>query len=228
MKTILFDLDDTIFDFKASERVAILRTMEQMGIEPSQELPGLYSQINDHLWKLLEKGEITREQLLPRRFEQLFAQLGIDRSGQVAQGFYEQNLSQQAHLVDGALETLQSLAGEYELYLVTNGTASVQERRIAIAGLGSFFRQVFISQRLGYPKPQRAFFERCFAAIPGFEREQTVIVGDSLSSDMLGGINAGIATCWFNPGGLPRPEGMPIDRECRALPELPGILRQME
>lgn len=224
MKTILLDLDDTILDFHRSEAEAIALTLRQLNLEPTTALIERYSEINDGLWKQLERGEVTREVLLCRRFEQLFAECGITaHSGTEAQRIYEYQLSQQVHFVDGAQALLDRLAGEYNLYIVSNGTAVVQDSRIHKAGLERYFKKIFISQRIGYNKPHPAFFQHCFAQIPDMNPAQTVIVGDSLSSDIAGGIAAGIHTCWFNPLEKPRPAEMRIDYEIRRLAQLPAI-----
>ncbi len=227
MRTILFDLDDTILDFKKSEAVAISETLRQLSLEPTPRLTARYSEINDSLWKQLERGEITRERLLVRRFTLLFAEQGISgHTGEQAQHIYEYQLSQQCYFIPGAIDLLSRLYRDYGLYLVSNGTAMVQDNRIRLAGLERYFKEIFISQRIGYNKPHLEFFRYCFQKIPDFDPEQTVIVGDSLSSDIEGGNRAGIRTCWYNPQGKSCPENYRVDWEIRTLPELSLLLEQ--
>ena len=140
---------------------------------------------------------------------------------------YEDNLSQGHEFFPGAEETLRSLYGKYPMYIVSNGTKRVQDGRLDSAGIRKYFDGIFISQDLGADKPDPLFFERCFAQIPNFDREKTMIVGDSLSSDILGGKNAGIRTCWVNVRGLPMPENDPPDHIIHSLSQLEALLETL-
>lgn len=195
IKTILFDLDDTILDFHKAEAIALRKAFEEMHLEPTDEVISRYSEINMWHWEQLEKGILTREQVLTQRFEVLFAEFGLKCSGYEMQKAYERLLAIGHYFMPGAPEILEELYPDYTLYMVTNGTASVQEGRMASAGIAHYFKDIFISQRVGYDKPQLAYFEHCFKQIPDFSKEETIIIGDSLTSDMQGGINAGIHTC---------------------------------
>lgn len=167
MNTVLFDLDDTLLDFKSSEKTAIIETFSQLGIQPTPERLARYSEINEKMWKSLELGEICRADLLVQRFEILFAEHGITEiKGEDAQKIYEHQLSQQIPFVPGARELLDQLVPRYALYLVSNGTAVVQDSRIRLAGLTPYFQEVFISQRVGYDKPHPAFFHIVFRIFP--------------------------------------------------------------
>ena len=224
LTTILFDLDDTILDFHRCEAVALSETLSSMGIEPTPAVLRRYSVINDAHWKALERGELRREQVLTGRFHVLFRELGVEADIFEAQARYEDLLSRQHFFLPGARELLDTLQGRYELDLISNGTAVVQDRRLAESGLIPCFKHIFISQRLGCDKPSPAFFDACFAAMPGKQRQECVVVGDSLTSDILGGINAGIRTIWYNPRHLAPSGGIVPDYECHALPELPTLL----
>lgn len=230
--TVLFDLDNTILDFSKAERAALTKTLEQLGISPTEEICARYSVLNQAQWKLLEKGVITRREVKLRRFRLLFEELGADVSAEQAAAVYESLLGIGHYFMEGAEELLETLHGRYRLYLVTNGTASVQRGRLKSADLGKYFEDIFISEEVGFDKPDIRYFESCFSRIPGFSRESSVIVGDSLSSDIQGGINAEIRTVWFNPGGISLEEAgggeeLRPDREIRKLSELPGILSIM-
>lgn len=224
MKFVFLDVDDTLLDFGKAEAAAIKKTFEHIGITASDELIVRYSEINAAQWRRLEKGEISREQVLVERFNILFDELGMRIPGEMVQKTYEYLLGIGHWFVDGAPELLEALYGKYKLYIVSNGTANVQDRRLRSAGIGKYFDGIFISECIGFNKPSREFFDTCFAAIKGFEPDKAIIVGDTLSSDILGGINAGIKTCWFNPGGLPRDPHIPADYEIRSLAELPKLL----
>lgn len=227
MKFVLMDCDDTLLDFHKAEALALRRALTEMGVEPTEAVVARYSAINQSMWELLEQKKITRAELLVRRFEILYQELGIEKSSQETQNFYLKFLSQGHFFMPGALELLEEIWEKYDLYMVSNGTAVVQEGRLKSAGISRYFKGIFISENIGVNKPQKEFFDRCFAMIPDFDPEQAIIVGDSLSSDIRGGNNAGIKTCWFNPKGKPRQEGIRVDYEISDLAELPGLLEKL-
>ncbi len=227
IRAILFDLDDTLLDFHRAEAEAVAEALRRMEVEPTPEAVALYSRINAQHWVLLEQGKLTREQVLVGRFRELYAQLGLVRSAETTMEIYEKRLAVGHYFVPGAPELLDQLVQSYALYLVSNGTAVVQDGRIASAGIARYFRDIFISQRMGADKPSPVFFDRCFARMPGISRRETVIVGDSLTSDMQGGRNAGICTCWFNPLGKPYSPDLPVDYQIHRLDQLPALLRQI-
>ena len=226
-KKILFDLDDTILDFHTAERNSIRQTFTEFGIPVSETVLRRYSEINLACWQRLELGEMTREEVLVGRFETLFREMAVDLPAESVQARYEALLESGHYFVPGAPELLEELFPVYDLYLVSNGNLITQESRLKSAGISPYFKDIFISEKIGVNKPARAFFEACFAAIPGFRREDAVIVGDSLSSDIRGGINAGVATCWFNPSRLPAAGDIRPDYEFHALGELPGLLEEI-
>ena len=205
IKTVFLDLDDTILDFQKSERIAIRKTFEIMDVPHSSEVIERYIEINVGLWQALERGELTREGVLHGRFERLYGELGITRSAKESQLLYQSLLAKEYDFLPGGKELLLALkeSGKYRLYMATNGIPEVQEPRIEASGVGEFFDGVFISERIGYSKPDKRFFDACFKEIEGFKKEEAIIVGDSLSSDIKGGINAGILTCHFNPKDKP-------------------------
>lgn len=226
-KFLLLDLDDTIFDFHKHEKVAIGNTLSGAGIDPTEENCMLYSQINDAYWKRLERGEVTRQQVLVGRFEELFSTLGVSGDAEKTARAYMENLSQGHYFLPGAEDALIQLHKKYRLFLVSNGTASVQESRLQSAGIEKYFEAVFISQNIGVNKPAKGFFDYCFEKIPGFEASQAIIVGDSLTSDILGGKNAGIATCWVNPKGKSPREDVCPDYQIPSLVQLPALLESL-
>jgi len=225
--TVLLDIDDTLLDFHKAEALALAKALREMQVDPAPETIARYSQINKQQWELLEEGLLTRKQVLLRRFEILFQELGLVRSAEKTRDLYERNLSIGHYFMPGAEKLLDDLCGSYALYIVSNGTGSVQAGRIASAGIGRYFEKIFISEEIGYEKPTAAFFERCFAQIPGFDRERALIVGDSLSSDIRGGINAGIMTCWYNPGNKAPRQDITPDFIIHDLAELPGMLAEL-
>ena len=226
MEFLFLDLDDTILDFHKAEYIAIGRTFEAMGLTPTDEVRSLYSAINKRHWQMLERGELTREQVLVQRFEVLFRELGLEVDGVKCARTYEKFLGMGHYFLPGAEEAVRELSENYRLFLASNGTASVQAGRMTSAGLYPYFEQVFVSQEIGFNKPSKDYFDACFARIPGFDREKCMMVGDSLTSDILGGINAGVRTCWVNPSHKDCGEIRP-DYEIEALAELPRLLEEL-
>lgn len=228
IKTVFFDLDDTLLDFARAEREALTRAFCRFAIDPAPEVLDRYHELNRQQWELLEEGKLTRPQVLLRRFDLLFAELGVDRSSRQVCDAYETFLAQGHWFIPGALELLKTLSPRYELYLASNGAAAVQRSRLESAGILPYFKGAFISEEVGFDKPSPAFFSACFAAIPGFSRETALMVGDSLTSDIRGGLNAGIRTCWFAPhGAAPRPDIVP-DYRITALEQLTELLAEID
>ena len=223
---LFLDLDDTILDFKMAERVAIGKTISQFGVEPTEEIRELYHEINKWHWEQLELGNLTRQQVLENRFGVLFEKLGRTVDAAACARAYGENLSQGHWFLPGAEEAVDALSKKYRLFLASNGTASVQKGRMTSANLYRFFETVFVSQEIGHNKPSREYFDACFARIPGFDPEKAMIVGDSLTSDIKGGINAGIKTVWVNPEhkdcGSIRP-----DYQIEALSQLEALLESL-
>ncbi len=223
---LFLDIDDTILDFGATERKSIARLLETLGVTPTEEIIHRYHVINLEHWKRLERGEITREQI-SNRFDVLFGELGMTVPTARCEALYRQFLSEGTDAIPGALETVALLRQKYRLFAASNGTASVQAGRLRSTGLGAYFEQVFVSEEIGANKPNPEFFRRAVAKIPGFDPEKALMVGDSLTSDILGGIRAGIRTCWINPKHRPAREDIQPDFEIENLIQLPTLLEKL-
>lgn len=222
---LFLDLDDTILDFQKAERLALAKTLESFGLPPTDTVLARYHQINREHWERLERKELTRQQVLVGRFAALFAEMGLSAQAEQVARAYEENLSQGHYFLPGAEEALRSLRKKYKLYLASNGTARVQAGRLKSAGIIPYFQEIFVSEEMGYNKPDPAYFDACFARIPGFRKDRAMMVGDSLTSDILGGIQAGIATCWVNPHrktGSIRP-----DYEIESIVQLEALLKNL-
>ena len=225
---LFLDLDDTILDFQKAEHVALSKTLKEFGLEPTERVLKRYNLINKAHWEALERKELTREQVLVGRFQVLFEEMGITvEPVQVARS-YEHNLSIGHWFLPGAEEAVERLSKKYKLYLASNGTAKVQAGRLASANISRFFEEVFVSQEIGANKPSPEYFERCFARIPGLDKSKTIMVGDSLTSDILGGQNAGIATCWVNPHHKQGREDIRVDYEIESLSQLEDLLESLK
>ena len=223
---LLLDLDDTILDFKKAERIAIAKTIGDFGVEPTDEVLHRYHVINLDHWKMLERGELNREQLGVRRFEVLFKELGIEADAQACENYYSQFLSEGDDILPGADLALESLSKKYRLFAATNSSVAVQVGRLDKTGLGKYFEQVFISEEIGVNKPDTNFFLTAFSRIPGFDKEKAVMIGDSLSSDIQGGKNAGITTVWINHR---KADGSRVgpDHEIESLTQLEELLERI-
>lgn len=224
---LFLDLDDTILDFHKAERIAIGKTIRDFGVEPTEEVLSRYHVINKWHWEQMELGKMTRKEVVENRFEMLFEEQGVTADKAACARAYEQNLSQGHWFLPGAEETVDLLSKRYRLFLASNGTASVQKGRMTSANLYRFFEKVFVSQEIGHNKPSLDYFQACFDQIPGFDREKAMMVGDSLSSDIKGGIQAGIRTCWVNPEHNVAPEALRPDYEIEALHQLPALLENL-
>ena len=223
---LFLDLDDTILDFHKAERIALSKTIRDFGVEPTEEVLHRYHLINKWHGEQLELGKLTRAEVLENRFKVLFQELGREVDATACARAYERNLSVGHYFLPGAEEAVEALSKKYRLFLASNGTASVQKGRMTSANLYRFFEKVFVSQEIGYNKPSEAYFDTCFAQIPGFDRAKAIMVGDSLSSDIKGGINAGIATVWVNPEHKDCGNVKP-DYEIESLSQLEALLETL-
>ena len=227
IKDIFLDLDDTILDFHMAESVALRKTLTHFGLTPTDAMVARYSEINDAQWKLLEIGELTRDEVKLRRFALFFAEYGVKVEPQDARIYYENSLGVGHYFMSGAEAMLRSFSPQDRLYIVSNGTTAVQNGRIESAGIAPLFRRIFLSEEIGYVKPQKEFFEHCFAEIPDFDRSEAIILGDSLTSDILGGIRAEIRTCWYNPKGADVRADIKPDFEITSLDEFLPLIRKL-
>lgn len=228
IETLLWDIDGTLLSFLEAERAAIKTCFEIFGLgQCTDEMIGRYSKINAGYWKRLELGELTKAQVLRGRFEEFFALEGIafDRIDDF-NAEYQLRLGDTVCYNDDSLELVRRLKGRVRQYAVTNGTAVAQARKLSRSGLGELFDGVFISDEVGYEKPSAAFFDHVFAAIEPCARGGVMIVGDSLTSDIKGGNNAGILTCWYNPKGLENTAGVRVDYEIDDLREVERFLEK--
>ena len=229
IRYLFLDLDNTILDFSKAEAVAIRKTMREYGLAPTDELAARYSAINDWHWKALERGELTKPQVVTRRFAVFFSEQGIDVDADAVAKTYETYLSQGHWFLPVAEEAVkEKLFGKYRLFLASNGTPVVQQGRMTSADLYPYFEQSFISEEIGYNKPAKEYFEIAFSRIPGFRKEACIMVGDSLTGDIQGGKNAGLRTVWVNPHHKIAPDHLKPDYEIEYLADLPKLLEELE
>jgi 2-haloacid dehalogenase len=221
---LLFDADGTLFDYDTAEAAALTATWDSLGREPPAGLVGSYRRINADLWQLYEAGGISQPALQVERFVRLTADLGEAVDPSRLSSSYLGHLAQQTCLLDGVDELLEWAAGRYRLALITNGIPEVQRPRIQRSGFDRVFPVVVISGEEGVAKPSPEIFDIALRRMDGPAREEILLIGDSLSSDIRGGVDYGIDTCWFNPDGSELGDGPEPRYEIRRLSELRGIV----
>ena len=224
---VFLDIDNTVLDFSTAEEKALKRVFLENGIPADDAVIAHFRRINDDCWQQLENGSMTREQVLYGRFEKLFREKGFTDSDPVSvQDCYEDYLTERHYFMPGAEAMLESLHRRYRLFGASNGNAVTQAKRIASANLNQWFEAFFISGMIGAEKPSKAFFNACFQQIQGFERKFAVMVGDSLTSDIRGGIQAGIPTVWFNYRNTELSSDIRPNYIIYTLSELPAVLEK--
>lgn len=207
--TILWDLDGTLLDFKLSERYALGECLKTHGIAMTEEMLALYSGINERYWERLERGEVEKKELLPGRFREFFRQTGIRGiDPDEMQKQYEKELGVKVYYIENSYEIVTELKEMgVRQHIVTNGILKTQQIKMERSGFDKLMDKVFISDVIGYEKPRKEFFEAAFRELPDFKRENALLVGDSLTSDMRGAGNAGVDACFYNPRKKPLSAG---------------------
>lgn len=225
-KYILWDIDGTVLNFLASEAYAIRFLFKKYNIgECSDVMIKLYSKINSKYWQKLEKGELTKQEILVMRFREFFEKISVDTS--IAESFnkeYQLTLGDHIEFVDNAKEILLSQNGKYTIAAVTNGTKAAQEKKLRLSGLDKIFDEIFISENIGAEKPNKEFFDYVFKTLGITNKKEVLLIGDSLTSDMKGGYLFGIDTCWFNPTHAPNSSGILVTYEIDDLGKIEEIV----
>ena len=226
---ILFDADNTLLDFDAAESKALADTLRNYGIEPDAETVQTYRTINGELWRQLEKGQIRRDKLMAERFTRFLKAVNAAGSGAEMNQYYLDQLSTHPDLAaPNVLDVMKELAEVATLAVVTNGFDRVQSRRVAESGLKEFVEEVFVSEKLDSEKPNRRIFDAALRALGVENREHVLVVGDGLSSDIQGGVNAGLDTCWYNPSHAENPGKVVPTYEIADLKELYPLVMEQE
>lgn len=226
-KYLLWDVDGTVLDFLASEAYAIRTLFKKFGLgECSDEMIEMYSAINVKYWQKLERNELSKAEILVERFREFFGEIGVDKS--VSEEFnkeYQITLGDHIEFVDNAEEVLLSQKGKYILAAVTNGTKVAQEKKLRLSGLTDVFDAIFISENIGVEKPNKEYFDYVFEKLGVTDKSEVLLIGDSLTSDMRGGVIAGIDTCWFNPAHKSNTADIPVTHEIDNLAKVNDIVR---
>lgn len=224
-KFLLFDADNTVFDFTAGSKIAFHLAMAACGLAGGEETFAIYEKINLAHWKAFERGEITKEAIYSGRLQALSQALGVTIDIDRFDSVYKKVLGEQALLIPCADAVIHRLhAAGFRLFIITNGDTAVQKARFARSPLTPLFEQIFISDAIGVAKPEAGFFTAVMNAIDGFEKERTLVIGDSPSSDIKGAMNAGLDAVYFDPAMKPLPPGIEARYTIRALPDLLDLL----
>lgn len=222
---ILFDADGTLYDYDNAELRAFKNTMQNFGIDRDIDLLHTsYKEINYAIWRDFEEHKIAAGELREERFRRFLAKEELLHDCKKMSETYIDHLSKSTALLDGAIEIIDYVGSKYSVSLITNGLADVQYSRIRNSEFKDSFEHIFISEEIGFPKPMKEIFEHVFKTLGYPEKEEVLIVGDSFRSDIVGGKNYGIPTCWFNPKRLVNENGFEPDYEIEKLQELRAIL----
>lgn len=230
IKTILWDIDGTVLDFLYAERKSLRECFDHFGLgECTDEMIDTYSNINNKYWEMLEREELTKSEVLVNRYVEFLDVYGIN--GVKAEDInerYENGLPNYIQFIGDAFDVIKKLSREYKQYAVTNGALSVQTRKLRESGLNDYLDGAFISDAVGYEKPSMKFFDTVLNNIEPCEKDEILIIGDSLTSDMQGGNNAGIKCCWFNPSHKELSKPLKIDHQIDNVNQIFDVLSQIK
>lgn len=200
IKTVLLDIDNTLLNFDECSREAMKRAFDVFGIKYSQSIFDAFLEVNFQLWRGIEKQEITKAQLHQRRWNTVFAKAGITGvDGEEVEKVFHTHIAELAIPVDGAKDLLEYLSSKYTVCLASNASYAQQVHRLKLAGLFGYADKLFTSELIGYPKPERKFFDACFSELDGVSPSQTVMIGDAIAADIVGAKSYGMLTCWYSP-----------------------------
>lgn len=224
IQTVFLDIDNTLLDFNECANVSAGKAFRDLNLDYHDGVFPVFTEENDKLWLKIEKGTITREELHKLRWCNIFERLQMDADGILMEKLFLHYIEESPVLMSGALELLTYLFPKYTVCLASNASEKRQTKRLAQTPIPPLVHHIFLSETMGTPKPEKGFFDACFARLPEASPETSIIIGDSLSADIAGGINAGLKTCWFNPHHLPAPNDYTIDYIVHSLEEIQTIL----
>lgn len=224
VKVILIDIDNTLLDFNKGSRASMIKCFEKFGLDFHEEMFPEFIRINDGLWRRIEKGNLTKDELHKIRWGLVFESLGIDFDGERFEKEFLETLKTSAVPVDGAFEILEYLSGKYMICAASNAPYAQQIARLTNVGMIKYFDKLFISEKVGCAKPSAGFFDACFSELRGITPKEAVMIGDSLTADIGGAADYGIPTVWFNYGGSDIPKGLTGTVVVNSLCELRDVL----
>ena len=199
IKLVLMDVDNTLLDFEKCAKQSIKDGFFEVGISFRDEMFDVFTEINNDLWHRVEKKELTKDELFKIRWKLIFEALNIDFDGPTFEKIFFSNLSQSIEQVDGATDILRYLSEKYTVCVASNARYDQQENRLQKSGMREYIDKIFVSEKIGFEKPDKAFFDVCFKHYPDIKKDEIIMIGDSLTADIAGGVACNIKTCWFNP-----------------------------
>ncbi len=224
-KILLFDLDDTLLDFRTTEKETLKKLFYALGYLFTEEIEREFNKINTHLWKEYIDGKIEIQEAFYKRFKILFKKIGIEKNERIVEKIHKKIFVSENHIIEGAFEVCEKLSKKYDMYVTSNGLKNLQEERLIKSGLSRFFKKIYTSDELGATKPATRFFEKILKELHVIDTKEILLIGDSLSSDIVGGKNAKIDTCWFNPRKTKNNLQVNPNYEIQNLKELLNILK---
>ena len=224
IKAVLIDIDDTLLDFRKSANTAIRLCFEKYGLLFTPHVIDTFHRINDELWRKIERKEITKQEMYGLRWTSVFEALGIDCDGNEMEPFFRSTLSGIAEPVDNAYELLEYLYKKYPLYAASNSSFEHQRKRMTQSDMLKYFQKMFVSETVGALKPAKEFFDFCFNEMGNPTPNEVVIIGDSLTSDISGGVSYGLKTIWYNPVNKELPPNLSPTYTVNDLREIKEIL----
>ncbi len=225
--TLLFDADDTLLDFHKDEKQALVKALTHFGVPVTEENIKIYSEINQGMWRQLERGELTKPELKRTRFKKFFDAIGFvcDEEPLTVNEYYLSLLGEGGNTLEGAVETVRKLKEEgFDLYIITNGVAQTQAKRLTRSDLLPYFTEVFVSETIGYQKPRKEYFDAVLNSIKEKDKEKILVIGDSLTSDIQGAMNASLPCCWLNRYGKELPDNYVVDFVIDDVREVVGVV----
>lgn len=224
IKAVLIDIDDTLLDFSESAKKAIEVSFGICGLEYNEHVASTFHEINDGLWKKIERKELTKQEMYGLRWNTILKALGIEYDGSKMEPLFRSTLSSIAQPVKNAYELLEYLYKKYPLYAATNSSYDHQKNRLVQADMLKYFKNLFVSEAMGALKPAKEYFDKCFMQMGDCTPSEVVLIGDSLTADITGGINYGLKTIWFNPKKEECPKNVRPDHIVSSLLEIKNII----
>lgn len=224
IKVVLIDVDNTLLDFNECARQSMKKSFRMCELPYDEDKYAVFMKINDHLWEEVERRTLTKEELLKIRWKLIFKELDISEDGPTFEKIFHSFIAESHCLVKGARELLEYISNKYRVFFATNGFTLSQKNRIELAGLRSFAEDIFVSESIGCNKPERGFFDYCFAKIGDVAKDEVIMIGDSLTADIEGAASYGISTCWYNYDGITPDIAVKPDFTVNRLEEIKFIL----
>lgn len=228
-KNLLFDADRTLIDYEKDMPLAFRYMYEQSGLAAqkpySTEILHLYNACNENWWQRFEQKLCTKAELYHNRFVDFFAAAKLAPvSIDLLLNLYVDGMAKTGTPLPGASEMLHALSEKYDLYIITNGNPASQNDRLKNSGITAFMKGCFISDSVGAAKPDRKYFDYVLAHIPGADKQNCLVIGDSLSADIKGAQNAGLDSLWYNPACKPNTLPAPPTFEAASYEDIRKIL----